>query len=1124
MKHYILSLVLLLFLISSCSTLTESVDNNTLQETYEPIESNSNRFERNRAATRIRQPQFHQPQVVTPAPKYSGATKQKQAQASQEKKESILERKPFTEETFPITTTKQKQVPSQIRQNKSQNTKARFIPIPKKIVVKKPVKRHKKLVKFKRKKIKRQKKLLKFKFQKQKPVKSSYKRLVKRHKKPAKPYKRLVKRHKKPVKPYKRLVKRHKKPIKHITRDQYQQRHSSVMDPTPPLNLTDILSNYRLGKGDLIDIKVFSEKDLSMKVRLSEEGIISYPFLGELDLATLTVNEVEKLISSGLNGDYLIDPKVTVAILEYRQLFVNGEIKKPGAYDFVPGMTVNKAISLAGGFTERASRDEIFIIRDGDETATPLPAKLDTYIGPGDIINIKQYQKFFVDGEVKKAGSYNFLHGLTVNKAISMAGGFTEKASRNEIVIIPKNKEEIAANLNMPVKPGDIIMVKQYKKFFVDGEVKNPGGYEYLNGITVKKAISMAGGFTEKSDREAIVLVYQGEPNTQYLVDLNMKIEPGDIITIKEYQQIFVGGEVKKSGGYNYRPGLTIDTAISMAGGFTENADREAILLSYQGEEQTQYLVNLNINVEPGDIITVKSYQKFFVGGEVKKSGAYNYMPGLTIDTAISMAGGFTEKADREAILLSYQGEEHTQYLVNLNMNVEPGDIITIKPYQKFFVSGEVKNPGGYDYLRGQTVDAAISMAGGFTEKADRGAIFIGHQGNEEALSLVNLYTQVKPGDIITIQGYQKFFVDGEVKNPGGYNYIRDMTVKTAISMAGGFTPNADREAIILDYQGNDQIDPIVDLHEAVKPGDIITVKPYQKIFVDGEVKNPAAYDYLRDLTVKTAISMAGGFTEKADRNAIFIAHQGYEDTQYITDLYAPVEPGDVITIKEYQKFFVDGEVKNPGSYAYLRNLTVKTAISMAGGFTEKSSREEIYIIHQGDEQTKIPVNLYTQVKPGDIITIQEYQKFFVDGEVEKPGDYAYLPGLTIKTAISMAGGFTEKAARGQIFIAHHGNEQTQTPVNIYSAVKPGDVITVKKYKKFFVNGEVQKAGEYDFLPGLTVEKAISMAGGFTEYGSARWSKIYILPENNKTGKAQRVKLSTPVYPGDVITVKESLF
>jgi protein involved in polysaccharide export with SLBB domain len=972
LNYYFLILIQLL-LISGCSTLTEPVDDSfapeTYQETYEPMKSNSERFistQRNSATTRIRQPKFHDesqqddvPSIDTKTSKQKPVPKQtRQVKSSQNEEESILKRKPFTEEIFPITFTKPKQkIPSDIKQ--PQIKPSPFSTPYQNITVNKPRRENKDLVKFRSQKIK------------PKPIK-----LKKR--KPVKSYQRLVKRNKNSIKPYKRLIKRKKKLVKPITRDRYEQPQSSIINSTPQRNLTEILSNYRLGKSDLIDIKVFGEENLSMKVRLSEEGIISYPFLGELDLADLTVNEVEKLITSGLKGDYLVDPKVTVAILEYRQFFVNGEIKNSGGYDFVPGMTINKAISLAGGFTERASRNEIFIIRDGDETATPLPAQLDTYIAPGDIINIKQYQKFFVDGEVKKAGSYNFLHGLTVNKAISMAGGFTEKASRNEIFIIPKNKEKIAANLSTPVKPGDIIMVKQYKKFFVDGEVKNPGGYEYLNGITVKKAISMAGGFTEKADSETILLVYQQEPNTQYLVDMNMNVEPGDIITIKEYQQIFVGGEVKQSGGYNYINGLTVDNAISMAGGFTEKADRETILLSYQGEEQKQYLVDLNMKLEPGDIITIKAYEKFFV--------------------------------------------------------------------------------------------------------------------------------------------------DGEVKNPGGYNYIRDLTVKRAISMAGGFTQKADRESIFIDYQGNENAQSLVSLYEDVKPGDIITIKPYQKIFVDGEVKNPAAYDYLPDLTVKTAISMAGGFTEKADRKAIFIAHQGEEDTPYLVDLYAPVTPGDVITIKEYQQFFVDGEVKNPGSYGYLRNLTVKTAISMAGGFTENSSREEIYIIHQGEEQTKVPANLYTQVKPGDIITVQEYQKFFVDGEVAKPGDYTYLPGLTIQTAISMAGGFTEKAARGQIFIAHHGNEQGQRLANIFSAVKPGDVITVKKYNKFFVNGEVKNAGGYDFIPGLTVEKAISMAGGFTEYGSASWSKIYILPENDKTGKPQRVKMSTPVYPGDIITVKESLF
>jgi len=81
----------------------------------------------------------------------------------------------------------------------------------------------------------------------------------------------------------------------------------------------------------------------------------------------------------------------------------------------------------------------------------------------------------------------------------------------------------------------------------------------------------------------------------------------------------------------------------------------------------------------------------------------------------------------------------------------------------------------------------------------------------------------------------------------------------------------------------------------------------------------------------------------------------------------------------------------------------------------------------------------------------------------------------------------------------------------------------VKEYKKIFVNGEVQKPGSYDYIPELTVEKAISIAGGFTQFGSARWSKILILRDGDKTEPVP-VSLNTPVHPGDIITVEESIF
>jgi len=227
-----------------------------------------------------------------------------------------------------------------------------------------------------------------------------------------------------------------------------------------------ILSDYRLGKGDVISIKVFGEEDFSLETALSKEGRISYPFLGDLKLSGLSVNQVENQITLGLKGDYLRNPKVTVTILEYRQLFVNGEVKTPGGYAFKPGMTVNKAISLGGGFTETASREEIFIIRDGDKSVTEKKVGLFSFVSPGDIIIVREYKKFFVNGEVKSPGGYEYIPNLTVDKAISIAGGLGEFASSrwSKMFVIrdtDKSGRQVRVHLKSPIFPGDILTVEE---------------------------------------------------------------------------------------------------------------------------------------------------------------------------------------------------------------------------------------------------------------------------------------------------------------------------------------------------------------------------------------------------------------------------------------------------------------------------------------------------------------------------------------------------------------------------------------------------------------------------------------------------------------------------------------
>ena len=148
--------------------------------------------------------------------------------------------------------------------------------------------------------------------------------------------------------------------------------------------------DYTLGSGDSIRISVYGEDDLTVETQLNDTGRISYPFIGELKVKGMTVAELQRTVVQGLKGDYLIDPKVSVSILQYRRFYINGEVTKPGGFPFQPGLTVRKAVSLAQGFTERASKSNIFIISDNDPSQRPRRVQLGTPVKPGDIITVEQ--------------------------------------------------------------------------------------------------------------------------------------------------------------------------------------------------------------------------------------------------------------------------------------------------------------------------------------------------------------------------------------------------------------------------------------------------------------------------------------------------------------------------------------------------------------------------------------------------------------------------------------------------------------------------------------------------------------------------------------------------------------
>jgi protein involved in polysaccharide export with SLBB domain len=151
----------------------------------------------------------------------------------------------------------------------------------------------------------------------------------------------------------------------------------------------DFANEYQLAPGDKIKVHVLGQEDLSVEVQVSDTNSIIYPLLGELSVANLTRGQTEQLVQDALKGAYLVNPEVSVTIASYRQIYLQGEVQKPGPYPYVPGLSLRRAILNAGGFTEAASKGKIYVVNEFESDAEQRKVNINYQPTPGDIITIK---------------------------------------------------------------------------------------------------------------------------------------------------------------------------------------------------------------------------------------------------------------------------------------------------------------------------------------------------------------------------------------------------------------------------------------------------------------------------------------------------------------------------------------------------------------------------------------------------------------------------------------------------------------------------------------------------------------------------------------------------------------
>ena len=137
----------------------------------------------------------------------------------------------------------------------------------------------------------------------------------------------------------------------------------STYKPAPKAFHEATIQPYTLDAGDRLRITVFEQEGLTNSYTVDQAGYIAFPLIGQVPARGRTLQQLEGLIAQKLRGGYLRDPDVSVEVDRYRSVFVMGEVGQAGQYSYVPGMTVQNAIAVAGGYSPRAYQGNVDITR-----------------------------------------------------------------------------------------------------------------------------------------------------------------------------------------------------------------------------------------------------------------------------------------------------------------------------------------------------------------------------------------------------------------------------------------------------------------------------------------------------------------------------------------------------------------------------------------------------------------------------------------------------------------------------------------------------------------------------------------------------------------------------------------
>lgn len=673
----------------------------------------------------------------------------------------------------------------------------------------------------------------------------------------------------------------------------------------PDLNIPTP-KNYILSAGDELQINVWGDSELNLKLKVSSEGTILVPGLGPVSVSGLTIEAAESRIRqelgrimSTLSGDTDgVNTFVSVSLSQIRSIKVNivGEVVAPGTYTLPSFATLFNALYAAGGVNEIGSLRGIKVFRNSKEVAQLdvydylLNGKYQTNIRleENDMIMIAPYDQLaVVRGKVKRNRIFEMKKGETLQQLLTMTGGFTGDAYTTDVQVKRKagNRYRIStvSEKQYPtfaMMDGDSLMVDSVIPFYenrltITGAVWRPGEYELSTTVhTVKELVKQAAGLKgdEFAGRAQITRLNPDFTTAVIAIDIrgilagtsaDVELKPEDQLNIPSLFDLREPYTIKVSGAVNftdtvlpYRNSLTVEDAILMAGGLKESAatvnvevarrikNSKAEQNSNRTAEVFNFTLNDDLGLTPADGTATETLFTLEPFDEVY----VRFSPGYQEQQVIRINGEITFSGD-------YVLAEKNSRLSDL---ITKAGGVTPDAYVK---GASLKRKLTEDEMR--RLETLMELSSN-KQSRDSVALSLANIKDysvgidlEKALANPNTAHDVvlRDGDILYIPQLQSTVkINGAVTYPNSVTYTQGMSVGDCLAQAGGYNDIARKYPIVIYMNGK----------VATTKKNFIFFKSHPKIEPGCEIVVPTKTQRDRKTGLAEVLSIASSTTSMA--------------------------------------------------------------------------------------------------------------------------------------------------------------------------------------------------------------------------------------------------------------------